>query len=162
MLVSTSPRKSSRGSDWLTLRWLEGPNSISREEAVEIIETHVTDALTVIRGPFELGEKTPVYLTGKGYMGNGIVRACQKHGSDFLLTIGLTNFNPERDPGVLSVQEFISEEDAEKILKDMENFTLRIVLSRTTGILSWWIFGVQNLMRKLFPYDPALSDHGAR
>ena len=156
MGLSTSPGSSSQGSDWLTLRWLEGPSCISREEAVEIVETHVTDRLTVIRGPFELGEKTPVYLTGKGYMSNGIVRSCQKRGSDFLLTIGLTNTNSERDPGVLSVHEFISEEEAEKILNDMEKFTLRIPFSSITGILSWWLFGLQNLRRKLFPFaDPA-------
>jgi hypothetical protein len=152
MPVSTSPSSPPQSSDRLLLRWLEGPNAVSREQLVEIVETDTANPLTVIRSAIAVGETTPVYLTGKDYLGNGIVRSCKKEGSHFLLTIDITKAAPEFDPGVLSVQDFLTEDDEEKILSDLENPTPRVGLPTIARIQSWWSFGLQVLQRTLLSY----------
>ena len=112
------------GAEQLLLRWSETPNSQSREELVQIIEADLSEA--VLRSALEVSEKTRVYLIGKQYTGNGIVRSCRCEGSSFILTIVIGNENIPRpprseiDPGVLAVEEFLTEEQERKILEEFE------------------------------------------
>ncbi len=119
--TSSSPESSEQ---LLLLRWSEAPNRPSREEFVQLIEAHLSQA--VIRSALKLTEETKVYLLGQKYKGNGIVRSCRRQGDHFILTIWIGNENPlgapasEIDPGVLAVEDFLTEEQERKILEDFD------------------------------------------
>jgi len=105
------------------LRWSDYPELPIREEPVEVIGLDTFQS--VIRSNLRINEKTQVYLIGEAYTGNGIVRSCQQEGTGFLLTIAmnveasLSELRPERDPGVLAVEDFLTEEEEAKILESL-------------------------------------------
>ncbi len=116
---TSSPSKS---SEQAVLRWSE-VDLPSREAAVQVIETHVSEA--VIRCGHQLSEKTKVYLMGERFTKMGTVRACRNSGTHFLLTIGsdgdFTSSTPSVfDPGILAVEDFLTEEQEEQILAGLK------------------------------------------
>jgi hypothetical protein len=73
-----------------------------------------------------LPEDTPVYLVAKHYTESGVVRSCHEYGAKFIVTI---RFNAgeqkpraisDRDPGVLAVDDFLTEEQELEILREIE------------------------------------------
>lgn len=113
---------SSEDSGQAVLRWSEAPNCSSREEFVELIEARRFEA--IIRSNRKVRVNTLVYLTGKHYASTGIVRSCRKDGHSFLLKIGtdedITVRFSDLDPGVLTIDDFLTEEQEAQILKDLE------------------------------------------
>jgi hypothetical protein len=109
----------------LLLRWSEAPDSPPRQAPVHLVDTHVTDA--IIRCELCIAEKTKVYLIGKNYTASGIINNCQNEGSYFLMTIGfIEGGSPKKlpstfDPGVLDVEQWLTEEAEEQILKDLDS-----------------------------------------
>ena len=98
-----------------------------------MLESHASEA--VIKIALSIDVKTKVKLIGRDYTGIGIVRSCRKDGKNFILTIQV-DANPrtsrvplDRDPGVLAVDTFLTEEEEEKILNDLEDWTPRRRLS---------------------------------
>lgn len=106
-------------SDRVLLRWSER-NSPRREINVQVVETHASEA--VIRCGLQLSEKTKVYLMGDKFTRTGIVRACRPDGAHFLLTIRAlpddfqASIGSALDPGVRSVENFLTEEQEQRIL----------------------------------------------
>jgi hypothetical protein len=116
-----------RGLDQALLCWSEAPNFPAREEFVQVLETHSQEA--VIKSTLEVSEQTKVTLIGKDYTGIGIVKSCRGEGKNFIVTISMGNENApggptvDRDPGVLAVDSFLTEEEEAKILQDLEDWT---------------------------------------
>lgn len=108
----------------LVLRWCEAPDSASREQIVQILQSRFQEA--VIRSACRVREDTQVQLIGKQYMAEGIVRSCREEGESFILRIAMgadimiPYTIPERDPGVLAVDDFLTEEQEAKILEDLD------------------------------------------
>ena len=117
--VSTSTSSPFKNSDQVLLRWSER-NSPRREVIVQVVETHASEA--VIRCGLQLSEKTKVYLMGDKFTRTGIVRACRSDGAHFLLTIRATTDDVHTsvasvfDPGIRAVEDFLTEEQEQKIL----------------------------------------------
>jgi hypothetical protein len=111
--------------DQALLCWSEAPNSPSREEFVQVLETHLSEA--VIKSTLKVNEKTKVTLIGKDYTGIGIVKSCREDGKNFIVTIGIggewTRPAPagEPDPSVMVIDEFITEDQEAQILHDLSN-----------------------------------------
>ena len=107
------------------LRWCDNPELPFREEPVELVGLQSSES--VIRSALRVGEETEVFLIGKRYTGNGIVRSCQREGNSFLLTIRIgSEFKtpellPDYDPGVLAVDDFLTEEEEAKILESLNS-----------------------------------------
>lgn len=103
----------------LILRWSETCDSAFHEHLVEVISSQ--QAETVIRSPISLQEQTPVILLE--IKANGIVRSCHKEGSGFIVTISakdeINRFSSgsQRDPGLVSVDDFLSEAQEAELLK---------------------------------------------
>jgi hypothetical protein len=118
-----------RALDQALLCWSEAPNFPAREEFVQVLETHSQEA--VIKSTLEVSEQTKVTLIGKDYTGIGIVKSCRGQGENFILTISMSDESTsapphaERDPGVLAVDSFLTEDEEEQILKDLEDWTAR-------------------------------------
>lgn len=111
--------------DHAVLRWCESPTSPSREETVDILQALPSEAL--IRSALQLTEKTRVYLIKNGYTRIGIVKSCSEDDGRFLVDITMAPADPPSlgdlfppDPGVLAVDDFLSEEDEERILSDLD------------------------------------------
>jgi hypothetical protein len=125
MPVHTPIRSECLEKVWL--RWSEAANSTSREEFAELIQTHPTEAL--IRCSPRLRKDTQVYLIVPGrYKMSGVVASCRKEGNSFIVRIVINeNLNPqhrsELDPGILIVDDFLTEEEEAKILKALEEDT---------------------------------------
>ena len=113
--------------DRALLCWSEAPHSPSREEFVQVLESHLSEA--VIKSDLKVSEETKVRLIGKDYTGIGIVKSCRRDGESFILTISIedeeSNYPPdsEFDPGVLAIDSFLTEEQEAKILDDLEDWT---------------------------------------
>jgi hypothetical protein len=111
-------------SDKLVLRWSESPHSPSREEFVQILEARMSEA--VISIALRVDEKTQVYLIGKNSTESGIVLSCQPRGKEFIITVLLNSAGPypptgpDIDPGILLVDSFISEEEEQRILDEID------------------------------------------
>jgi hypothetical protein len=111
------------------LCWFETPNSPSREEFVQVLESHPSVAL--IKSALQVSEQTKVTLIGKDYTGIGIVKSCRKDGKSFILTIGMgdesVKLTPssQPDPGALVVDDFLTEEQEAKILEELSDSTYR-------------------------------------
>ena len=109
------------------LRWSEAANSTSREQFVELIQTHPTDAL--IRCSAKLRKDTQVYLiVADRYKMSGVVASCRREGNSFIVRIVINeNLTPqhrsELDPGILVVDDFLTDEEEAKILKEVEEDT---------------------------------------
>lgn len=106
------------------LRWIEGPDLSSREEPVHVLQAHLSEA--IISSDSKLNEHTEVQLIGQGYREAGVVVSCRADGSRFVITIRITSV-PEmealpyrRDPGVLAVENFITDEEADQILDELD------------------------------------------
>ena len=109
------------------LRWSAGYNAAYREEIVDFIRS--SHSRWTFRCNVLILERTPVYLTGDFYMGNGIIQSCCQEGLSFILNITMTDestYLPPRqqfDPGLLSVDNFLTEEEEAKILDSLgDNF----------------------------------------
>jgi hypothetical protein len=111
--------------DQALLCWSDAPNSPLREEFVQILRSHLPEA--VIRCSLEVSEKTKVTLIGKDYTGIGIVKSCRRDGENFILSIGLTEefiraaLPSDADPGALVVDDFVTEEQETKILEGLQD-----------------------------------------
>ena len=108
----------------ITLRWIESTNSALHEELVHVIRAGVTEA--VIRSTVQVKRDTPVDLIGSGHMVNGVVGSCRKQGNSFILRVRIDEnltlrYDDEIDPGVLTVERFLTEEEEAKILSDLED-----------------------------------------
>jgi len=117
--MSTGTSSPSKNSGRALLRWSE-PGSPSREAVVQVVERHVSEA--VIRCGLQLTKKTKVYLMGEKFTTMGTIRSCRHKGPQFLLTIRTsgTDFTSSTasllDPGILAVEDFLTEEQEEQIL----------------------------------------------
>jgi hypothetical protein len=110
------------------LRWSDAPNSGSHEEFVEVLRSHISEI--VIRCTLKVADDTEVYLIGKHYKGHGRVRSSRKEGKSFILRIVIDEnlvlrCGSDLDPGVLAVEDFLTEAQEEEILKDVEKETQR-------------------------------------
>ena len=111
------------GSEKVLLRWSEAANSTLREEFVELIDSHPAEAL--IRCSPKLKKDTQVYLVADRCKMSGIVTSSRKEGNSFSVRIVMNeNLTPqhgsELDPGILAVDDFLTDEEEAKILKDLE------------------------------------------
>jgi hypothetical protein len=110
--------------DQALLCWSDPPNSPVREEFVQILQSHLTEA--VIRSSLEVSEETKVTLIGKDYTGIGIVKSCRRDGESFILSIIRTDESfqttlpSSADPGALVVDDFLTEEQESKILEGLQ------------------------------------------
>ena len=116
----------------ITLRWIESTNSALHEELVHVIRAGVTEA--VLRSTLQVKKDTPVDLIGSGHMVNGVVSSCRKEGNSFILRVRIDEnltlrYDDEIDPGVLTIEGFLTEEEEAKILSDLERDTPRKALS---------------------------------
>jgi hypothetical protein len=116
--------KNSSDHDYIVLRWQEGPALSPREERVEMLEMHPREA--VISSTLQVDELTQVQLIAGGYRETGVVHSCRAEGGHFVLCIRITsspeieNEGFERDPGVLSLEGFLTDEQAEQILDELD------------------------------------------
>lgn len=105
------------------IRWSIPADGSIQEEPVEIISEESTEA--TIRALSGLTEKTPVYIKGNSYTGNGIVESCTPEGQGHRVVIQLvcnqmiTVHSSQIDPGVYSVEGFLTEEEEAKILESL-------------------------------------------
>jgi hypothetical protein len=122
--MSASSCSSPDESGQLLLRWSDDPDLPSHEEFVYMLEAKTAEL--VLRSSFRVLEKTRVYLIGKDYSEAGIVRSCHKQGPNFILTIGISPEGPvpphiEIDPSVFIIDSFLTEEQEERILSELED-----------------------------------------
>jgi hypothetical protein len=107
----------------ILLRWFDFPHSSSREEVVEMVESDFSEA--VVCSSLGLSKDTRVSLTGQFCHELGIVRSCRAEGNKFMLTIGIGPMSHGGgsgiDPGVLAVEDFLTEEQEAEILNNLEN-----------------------------------------
>jgi hypothetical protein len=108
-------------SQYALLRWFEDPRSKPREELVEIIKDQVCQV--VVRSFSELRQEAEVTLVTEGCTEESVVQACERESAGFLLTLGIKQ--PRRDgrsafePGVFSVDDFLTEEQEAAILEEV-------------------------------------------
>lgn len=107
------------------LRWSESPSSPSREELVDILRALPSE--TLILSALQVNEKTRVYLIKNGYTKTGIVKSCFADRGRFLVEIAIASSDPLNreeafppDPGVLAVDSFLTEEEEEQILSNLD------------------------------------------
>jgi hypothetical protein len=139
-LVPMSRDRTSPGeeSGQALMCWFEAPDSPSREEFVQVLESHLSEAL--IKSALQVNEKTKVTLIGRDYTGIGIVKSCRKDGESFILQVAMvgesmkTATPSKPDPGALVVDDFITEEQETKILEGLEDSTYR---SRLASVRLW-------------------------
>ena len=98
-----------------------------------MIRARVSEA--VIRCTVQVRKDTPVNLIGKRYTANGVVLSCRRDGNSFILRIHIDEnltlrYGEEVDPGVLTVEGFLTEEEEAKILKELEEDTPSKAISR--------------------------------
>ena len=133
---------SSRFSDRPTrvvLRWFDHPGLPYLEESVEVLETRFAE--TVVCASREIPTETAVLLDGLHYKESGVVRFCRADGDRFVVTISIgvdsrfDSMNAEMDPGVIAVENFLTEEQELKILKDLEDELSRFSFARMLRFL---------------------------
>lgn len=107
------------GAVFLVLRWSETRDSTFHEHSVELISSH--QEKTILRSPVSLQKYTAVMLP-ENELG-GIVQSCYREGGSFILTISskeeinISSSEPQRDPGTLVVDDFLSEAQEAELLK---------------------------------------------
>jgi hypothetical protein len=109
------------GPDRVLLRWSEDASSPSREELVEMVETRISEA--VICSALRVLEHTKVFLIGKDSTESGVVRSCRPFGGKYIVTILINSQNPnppDVDPGVLLVDTFMTEDQEQAILDEID------------------------------------------
>lgn len=107
--------------DKLLLRWSEDAFSPSREELVQMLETSMFEA--VICSSLKVVEKTEVFLIGKYSTESGVVRSCRPAGGKYIVTILIHSQKPnppDIDPGMLAIDSWMSEEQEQAILDEIE------------------------------------------
>lgn len=113
-------------SKYALLRWFEGADSETREERVEIMDDRVCQK--TIRSSMELSQETEVTLIGMDYTEQAIVRGCRNENNFFLLALALKAparvSGLSRDPGAMSVDDLITEEQEAAILAEIAEETL--------------------------------------
>jgi hypothetical protein len=109
-------------SDQVLLSWSDSPGSPKKQELGQIIKVHASDA--VIRSAAPIMVNATVRVTGKHHTGNGIVRSCIKSDPGYILTFTESD-GSKRDPGVVAIEDFLTEEQEAQILKGLKNETLR-------------------------------------
>jgi hypothetical protein len=108
----------------LLLRWFERPGpGFCREQPVEIIEARASQA--VLSSSIHFLENTEVCLVAPHGTERGTVQSCHPRGAKFIVTIRFKPTqhlvrSPDRDPGVLAVEEFLTEEQELEILRQIE------------------------------------------
>ena len=105
------------------VRWYDPVRDIWQEASVEILLTASFEA--TIRTLFALDLKTSVYINTEIYSGNGIVTSCKPVEKGYQAVIRLDCEEmlspqlPQIDPGILSVDGFLTEEQEAKILESL-------------------------------------------
>ncbi len=133
------------------LRWSAAYDSTFREETVDLI--HNVHSEWIFRSSVLISDRTPVYLTGDTYMGNGIVQSCRQEGPSFILTINMINESAylaprqQFDPGLLNVNSFLTEEEESKILDSLTD-DLDVPCSAVMRSLSLPLRFLQRAMRR--------------
>jgi hypothetical protein len=109
----------------VVLRWREGPALAAREAEGEVLEARLREA--VIRCSLQINEQTEVQILAGSYRETGVVRSCRAEENDgFVLSIRITSAPEleaphfERDPGMLAVESFLTDEQADKILEELD------------------------------------------
>ena len=122
--METSKKNSLSGKvQQFVLRWSAAYDSTFQEEIVDYINNNHSE--WIFRSNVLISVRTPVYLTGDTYMGNGIIQSCRQEGPCFILTINMTKertyLAPRQqfDPGLLNVDSFLTEEEEAKILDSL-------------------------------------------
>lgn len=104
------------------LRWSEIPGGPAREENVAIVTAHRTEAVVACALP--IPEETTVALIGNFHVDSGVVCSCEADGTRFLVTLRIapheTTMTTAYDPGILAVDNFISPEAEDAILREIE------------------------------------------
>ncbi len=114
---------SPKGAGQVLLRWSDNPKAPSQEEPVELIKADGSEP--VLRSARAITEMTKVYLIQEENTRIGIVHSCRQQGNSYILTIRI-NDSPvleagsEVDPGILAVDDFLTEEQEAEILRDLE------------------------------------------
>jgi hypothetical protein len=130
--MSQDRNNTSGESGQALLCWSDAPNSPTREEFVQVLESYTSEAL--IKSALSVDEKTKVTLIGKDYTGIGIVKSCRKEGTNFILHIGISDLSssaalpPDIDPGALLVDDFLTEEQETKILEGLQDASQCLVV----------------------------------
>jgi hypothetical protein len=121
--MSLSSSSSSGDPDQLLLRWSDDMNSSSHEEFVDVLSRQLSKI--VVRSAFQVAEDTRVFLAGRQFSANGRADSCEKAASSFILGILIddeSHFQLESDwdPGVLSIDDFLTEEQEAEILANLD------------------------------------------
>src|SRR6201996_448906 len=117
--MSLSSSSSSGDPDQLLLRWSDDMNSSSHEEFVDVLSRQLSKI--VVRSTYQVAQDTPVFLAGRKYSANGRAGSCERAASSFILGILIDHeshvqLESDWDPGVLSVDDFLTEEQEAEIL----------------------------------------------
>jgi hypothetical protein len=124
--MSVSANAPLEDPDQLLLRWSDGSSSFSREEFVDVLVKQPYKVL--VRSTSAVAENTPVYLIGKKYSANGVVRSCRKDEKSFVIAIFIdkeSHYQPlgELDPGTFAIEDFLTEEQEAAILDNLDDGT---------------------------------------
>ncbi len=112
-------------TDRALLRWSDAASAVSHEQFVEIVEARLSEA--VLGSTCEIPVDTKVRLIGRDYTGEGTVRSCRSEGTLYKLSLSMGEELPQStqhstfDPGLFAVENFLTEEQEAKILKDLED-----------------------------------------
>lgn len=104
------------------MQWYEVPGTALRQEMVELLQAQPSEA--VIRSAVKLSVNTRVYLKTSTHVWNGIVLSCRPEDLHFVVAIAprkgehiTTAFAV--DPGVLDVENFMTEEQEQAVLDQL-------------------------------------------
>lgn len=110
----------------ISLRWSDSSVAPALETVVELVDPD--NAEPIVRAPLRIVEETPVTLLADGYMVNGIVRFCRADKESYLIAVAACEISEDhlvpvdvRDPGVLAVDDFLTEEEEAKILESLQD-----------------------------------------
>jgi hypothetical protein len=114
---------STGNSGQLLLRWSDDSNFAVREEFVDVLSKQLSRI--TVRSGSAIAQDTPVFLAGTQYTANGIAWSCRKDSNSFILGILIDSESDihsgsERDPGIFSVEDFITEEEEAAILENLD------------------------------------------
>jgi hypothetical protein len=121
--MSLSSSSSSGDPGQLLLRWSDNLNSSSHEEFVDVLSRQLSKIF--VRSACQVAEDTPVFLAGRRYSANGRAGSCQRVASSFILGILIEEesniqLESDRDPGVLSVDDWLTEEQEAELLANLD------------------------------------------
>ncbi|MFL6447414.1 MAG: hypothetical protein ACJ746_06955 [Bryobacteraceae bacterium] len=118
------------------MRWSDSPSAPALELPGEVVDN--SNSEPIVRVSLKINEQTAVTLLGKDFMLNGIVRSCRPEKDCYLVTVATDDVSGQRfeqahfrDPGVLALDDFLTEEEEAKILESLEDRSG----SRTNGSL---------------------------